>query len=220
MHVRSVDRGAALRIALFLLIVAGILAYVQWQWSQPREVGQLVRGGSSAGGASRPALSPQVAAQGGTGGPAVSGAGTGPASSPPPAAGGSGSAGQASAPSSGSFWVDARLARDRDLSRQMDLLQTLAADAGADAKSRDQARQELIDLEQTATEESQAEELIKARGFADALVYLFPKGAEVIVASPRPLTRAQAAAVGDVVAAVTGLGYDQIRILGYPPSGS
>ncbi|MDI3299471.1 MAG: SpoIIIAH-like family protein [Bacillota bacterium] len=215
MHVRSVDRGAALRIALFLLIVAGILAYIQWQWSQPREVGRLVQSGSPGGsGAGEPALSRQVTVPprggGGASGNAVAGGAA-------PSAG----AGQASpASGSGAFWADARLARDRDRSRQMDLLQTLAADGGASAQSRDQARQEMIDLEQTATEESEAEELIKAKGFQDALVYLFPKGAEVIVASGRPLTRAQAAAVGDVVAAVTGLGYDQIRIMTYPAAGS
>ncbi|MDI3317444.1 MAG: SpoIIIAH-like family protein [Bacillota bacterium] len=214
-HVRTIDRGAALRMAVFLLIVAGILAYIQWQWSQPRQVGRLVQ--STAGeraGASEPALSPRAAlppaarGAGGQGGAASSGGSR------------SGSPGSPASSAQEAFWSDARLSRDRDRSRQIDLLQTLADDPNASAQGRDQARQELVALSQAATEESEAEALVKARGFRDALVYVFPRAAEVIVASERPLTRAQAAAIGDVVAQVTGLGYDRIRILTYPAPGA
>lgn len=112
--------------------------------------------------------------------------------------------------------ADARLARDRARSQEMESLAALAANRELTEDTRAAAGAELVGLTQRQARELEAEGMLQARGYPDAVVFLHPGAAEVIIKSDVELTAAQAYAVAEVVARASGLSVQQVTVLPRP----
>lgn len=112
------------------------------------------------------------------------------------------------------FYVEARLERDRSRSEEKQLLQDILADQKSTPEARGEAQRRLMELTRRAALESEAESLIRAKGFPDSVVFLNERGAVVVVRA-RALSPGQAARIADATAAATGLPFAQIRIIPY-----
>lgn len=107
-----------------------------------------------------------------------------------------------------------RMERERVRSRQMELLQNIAADAAVDAEARVAAQAELQELLATAAREAEIENLLRAKGYIDGVAVLDQGSAIVVV--PATLTREEAAQIGDLVNRLTGIRLEHITIVDEP----
>lgn len=117
-----------------------------------------------------------------------------------------------SAGSAAGYFAAARLRRAQSESRERAQLQQLSADGHASATLRAEAGQQLLQLEQLRQEETTAELILQAKGYAQSLVMLTPGGATVIVGASA-FTATDAARVGQAVAQVAGLDPAQVQII-------
>ncbi|HHT70075.1 MAG: SpoIIIAH-like family protein [bacterium] len=109
------------------------------------------------------------------------------------------------------FYVEQRLDRDRVRSQEIDTLREIIHNPNTDEENRKEAQARLILLSEELAKEVEIEALIKAKGFADALVYLHSDSVHVLVKAP-DLTADEAARIGDVVARSSGLPLENIII--------
>lgn len=112
--------------------------------------------------------------------------------------------------------ADARVSRDRARSQEMEGLAALAANQKLAEETRAEAGQRLVGLTERTAREVEVEGLLRARGYADAVVFVHMDTAEVIVKSDIELTAVQAYAIADVVARATGLSVQQVTVLPRP----
>lgn len=112
--------------------------------------------------------------------------------------------------------VDARLARDRSRAQELEGLAALAANQKLADETRAAAGERLVGLTQRQARELEAEGLLRARGYEDAVVFLHLDAGEVILKSDVELTAAQAYAVAEVVARASGLSVQQVTVLPRP----
>lgn len=112
--------------------------------------------------------------------------------------------------------ADARLARDRSRSQEMEGLAALAANQQLAEETRANAGAELVGLTQRQARETEAEGLLRARGYPDAVVFLHTDAAEVILKTDVELTAAQAYAVAEVVARAANVSVQQVTVLPRP----
>lgn len=96
-------------------------------------------------------------------------------------------------------------------SRQIELLQNIAYDAHTQEERREEAQIQLQLLIERITRETEIENLLKAKGYLDALVLLDQEAITVVV--PVTLTRDEAARIGELVHRLTGLSMERITIV-------
>ncbi len=111
-----------------------------------------------------------------------------------------------------SFFDEFRLERERERAAQLEIIAGVADDPDADPEARRQAQAALLAAASRARREFDAESMIVARGYADAVVSLEEGGASVVVKSGR-LEEAGAQAIGDIVARATGVSLGRITIV-------
>lgn len=111
-----------------------------------------------------------------------------------------------------SFFVDYRLDRERARSRQLEVLREVINSPQSSAETRKAAQEKLLALSQGMTQEVEVENLIRAKGFKDAAVYLDGKGATVVVQSPH-LTPEEARRIADLVTRSTGVPEQNVVII-------
>lgn len=104
-----------------------------------------------------------------------------------------------------------KLERERMRSRQIELLQNIAYDVQTQGGRREEAQLQLQALIDRITRETEIENLLKAKGYLDALVLLDSQAVTVVV--PVTLTRDEAARVGELVHRLTGLSMERITIV-------
>ncbi|HHT42475.1 MAG TPA: SpoIIIAH-like family protein [Firmicutes bacterium] len=107
-----------------------------------------------------------------------------------------------------------KLERERMRSRQIELLQNVAYDLHTQGERREEAQIQLQQLIDRITRETEIENLLKAKGYLDALVLLDTEAVTVVV--PVTLTRDEAARIGELVQRLTGLGLEKITIVDEP----
>ncbi len=110
------------------------------------------------------------------------------------------------------YFAAARLQRDQAESRELADLRALAGDPATSAAVRAQAQEQILQLEQFQQEEAQAELVLQAKGFPQALVLLRPGGATAVVAAPS-FDPASAALVAQAVAAAADLDPADVQIV-------
>lgn len=186
----AVAQSALSRFVVFLTLMALLFGYVAWKWRDFQR--QTATEGKAA---------PLVVAPGRE-------------SLPPPAASPAAPA-AAPAPASEAFFTEGRMERDRARSQQMELLKELIAQPQASAEARARAEAELLALSRRAAQEAEIENLLRARGFRDALVYLYSNSAVVVVRAGS-LTPAQVAQVADAVSRVAGIPFESVSVLAKP----
>lgn len=110
------------------------------------------------------------------------------------------------------FFIDYKLERDRMRSQEADYLRELINNPNATRESRDQAQKDLIALSQKVEKEMMVENLIKAKGFEDAVIFISNNFANVVVKSSG-LQPKNVAQITDIVTKATGIPIDKITII-------
>ncbi|MEW6229498.1 MAG: SpoIIIAH-like family protein [Bacillota bacterium] len=112
----------------------------------------------------------------------------------------------------GDFFAEYRLERSRARSRNVETLRQILADEEASEEARAAASMQLVDLSKKTEAEAEAEALIRARGYKDALVFVRGDACDVVVSGPE-LTRADAEQIGDIAARCLGVELAKITIV-------
>ncbi|MCG0274980.1 MAG: SpoIIIAH-like family protein [Thermosediminibacteraceae bacterium] len=110
------------------------------------------------------------------------------------------------------FFIDYRLERDRLRSQEADYLREIINNPNASQESKEKAQKDLIALAEKVEKEMNVENLIKAKGFEDAVIILSGDSANVIVKSDG-LSSKEVAQITDVVTRTTGIPMDKITIV-------
>ncbi|MGI6574520.1 MAG: SpoIIIAH-like family protein [bacterium] len=113
------------------------------------------------------------------------------------------------------FFVEYRLERERVRSQQMDMLREIVHNPNADAENRKEAHRILLEISQRLELEMEAEGLIKAKGFRDAVVFFNEERIHVIVKADQ-LKAAQVAQIGDLITGMYGVSLEHIIIDCHP----
>lgn len=108
-------------------------------------------------------------------------------------------------------FAEHKLDRERMRSRQVELLQNIAYDPHTPSERKEEAQQDLQALIDRITRETEIENLLKAKGYLDALVLLDEQHITVVV--PVTLTRDEAARIGELVHRLTGIRLEGITIV-------
>jgi stage III sporulation protein AH len=111
-----------------------------------------------------------------------------------------------------SFFIQSRLDRDKNRSFYIETLNGIVADDNIEKEVREMAQTEMIALIKRSETERIIENLIKAKGFKDALVIMSDESVNVIVDS-QELTTAQVAQIKDIVSREASVGADKIKIM-------
>jgi stage III sporulation protein AH len=110
------------------------------------------------------------------------------------------------------FFVEYRIDRDRIRSQQIELLQAVVDNDNSDEGSRKEAYDKLIEISQNLEKEMEIEHMIKAKGFAEAIVFINNDAASVIVETSAldPQTAAQ---IGEIIIKNTNIKPERISII-------
>ncbi|ADL08070.1 SpoIIIAH-like family protein [Thermosediminibacter oceani] len=110
------------------------------------------------------------------------------------------------------FFIDYRLERDRLRSQEADYLREIINNPNASQESKEKAQKDLIALAEKVEKEMMVENLIKAKGFEDAIIIISGDSVNVIVRSDG-LSQKEVAQITDVVTRATGYPMDKITIV-------
>lgn len=109
------------------------------------------------------------------------------------------------------FFAQYRIDREQQRSARQEELNQMVSNPNVDAEVKKAAAEELRLVQRYAALESQAETMVRAKGFADAVVMLSDSGAQVIVKGA-DLTAQQTMQVLDTVSRVTGVKSGAIQV--------
>lgn len=109
------------------------------------------------------------------------------------------------------FFIDYRLERDKNRSQHVELLENIVENEDTDKETRNQAQTEMIDLVKLSEKEMVIENLIRAKGFNDVIVFIHDGYVNAIV-DAEELSAADAAQIQDIVNKETGISLDKISI--------
>lgn len=113
---------------------------------------------------------------------------------------------------SASFFSEYRLERDKNRSKEVDMWQDIINSEKAEENFKNMAQQELVKIIALTEKEMIIENLVFARGFNDALVFLTDDSATIIVDS-KELTPSNIAQIQDIVVRKTKLDPKDIKIM-------
>ncbi|MBE0466255.1 MAG: SpoIIIAH-like family protein [Candidatus Desulforudis sp.] len=116
------------------------------------------------------------------------------------------------------FFVEYRLERDMSRGRQVELLQSVARDAGTGEAQRAAAQERLVQITRDLEREMGLENILRAKGFRDAVVFFQEDLVTVIV--PQPLSEEQATGVINLVARGAGASPENVMVIGHAPESS
>lgn len=111
------------------------------------------------------------------------------------------------------YFASSRLTRTQARDEAVSTLRELSESETADQAAKDRAADEISSLAEDSVAEANIESLIRAKGYADAVVMLGSDGANVVVAAPEGGLAAQdVTVIRDIVIAETGMTAGQIRV--------
>lgn len=114
----------------------------------------------------------------------------------------------------GDYFATARLTRQQARDSARGLLEQAAAEEGADQSVLNEASEGIQVLASYTVAESQIENLVTAKGYADCVAFMSGESISVVVASgEEPLTASDVAKITDIVINETGYSAGQIKIL-------
>lgn len=117
---------------------------------------------------------------------------------------------EAVTPAVNDFFTEYRLERERVRSERSDVLREMLRAAKTD-ETRGKAQEAMLRLVVEKQRETEMENLIKARGFSDALVFMRESSVSAVVRAPS-LTREEVVQVADVISRVAGVRSEDITI--------
>ncbi|MBS3970241.1 MAG: SpoIIIAH-like family protein [Clostridia bacterium] len=110
------------------------------------------------------------------------------------------------------FFVEYRLDRDKIRGKQLELLKKIVEDPNSVAETRQEAQQKIIQITNYLEQELQFENLIKAKGFKDAVIFIQPQSVTAVV-NQKEFTKDEIAQITDLVITVTGQSIENIYIV-------
>lgn len=111
-----------------------------------------------------------------------------------------------------SFFSEYRLERDKNRSKEVEMWQDIINSDKAEENFKNMAQQELVKIVSLTEKEMIIENLIVARGFNDALVFLTDDSATAIVEA-KELTPSNVAQIQDIIVRKTNLDAKNIKIM-------
>ena len=112
------------------------------------------------------------------------------------------------------FFTEYRLERDKIRSERSDLLRESIKDAKND-ESRVRAQDTVLKMIMEKQKEAEMESLIRARGFADSLVFIRENSVSAVIKASS-LSREEVVQVADVISRVSGVKVEDISISAKP----
>ncbi len=113
---------------------------------------------------------------------------------------------------SSSFFIDYRLERDKVRSEQIEYLKEVIDNKDTVQEIRNEAQREMVAIVKMMEKELAVENLLKAKGFNDALIFIHDNSINVIV-DEENLTPEQVAQIQDIVIRETGEKLENIKIM-------
>jgi stage III sporulation protein AH len=110
------------------------------------------------------------------------------------------------------YFVQAKISRQRARDEAVETLATMLADANLDTTQRTQLALRAADLAESIETEGKIENLIKAKGFTDVMVYYDTQRADVIVRTSGLLAQ-EAAQIKDIILKETDIEPEKISIV-------
>lgn len=121
---------------------------------------------------------------------------------------------QTAVTSGSDYFAQSRLAREQARDEAISILQTSLQDEKSDEKTKEDAAGQISQLADDSVTEARVESLIKAKGYADAVVFVSAEAVNVIIQPPEAgFAEQDAAVVRDIVMTETGASADQIKIV-------
>ena len=109
------------------------------------------------------------------------------------------------------YFAKARMDREEGRSRAVETLNTVLQNEGSDEEARAAASAEVSQIAKNSDMEVVVENLIKAKGFSDAVVYIGEDSINVVVKT-EGLEPSEVSVIQDVVMGETGCAADKIKI--------
>ena len=120
---------------------------------------------------------------------------------------------EAAASAEDDYFASSRLTRTQARDEAVSTLRELSESETADQAAKDKAADAISSLAEDSVAEANIESLIRAKGYADAVVMLGSDGANVVVAAPEGgLQSGDVTVIRDIVIAETGMTAGQIRV--------
>lgn len=110
------------------------------------------------------------------------------------------------------FFSQARIDRENGRSRSIETFNSIISNEGADESAKASAQQGVLELAQNTETETAIENLLRAKGFEDAVCYI-NNGMANIVVKTQVLDSANAAKISEVVTEQSGIAQDKIKIM-------
>lgn len=110
------------------------------------------------------------------------------------------------------FFVDYRLEREMSRGRQVELIQSITQDQDADDGQRVAAQERLLQISRDMEQEMRLENILRARGFRDAVVFFQEDLVTVVV--PAPLVEEQSTSIINLVARGAGVMAEAVMVIG------
>ncbi len=110
------------------------------------------------------------------------------------------------------YFTECRLNKQQTRDEALELLKSVAQSDESGADTKEKANNDMITMAKSTDVESTIESLIKAKGFADCMVYISDENVNVVVASAG-LDEAQAAQINEIVISESGRDASGIKIV-------
>ena len=110
------------------------------------------------------------------------------------------------------FFARARLDREAGRSRSIETFNSIISSESADVEAKASAQQGVLQLAQNTETETAVENLLRAKGFEDAVCYINNGMANVVVKA-EILDSADVAKISEVVTEQSGISQDKIKIM-------
>lgn len=110
------------------------------------------------------------------------------------------------------FFTEYRLERERMRGQQVELLKALADNPRSSEETRQKAQEQLFEIGRVMSREAEIEQLLRAKGFADAVVSLRENAATVVIKGPQ-VTAEEAVRISDLVGRGAGIPARSVLII-------
>ena len=125
-----------------------------------------------------------------------------------------GAAAEMGAAAEDDYFASSRLTREQARDEAVSTLKEVSESESADQTAKDEAAAQISSLADDSVAEANMESMIRAKGYADAVVMIGDDGVNVVVAAPEGgLQAADVTVIKDIVVAETGMTAAQVRIV-------
>ena len=112
----------------------------------------------------------------------------------------------------GAFFVEYRMQRDRVRDREIELLNEIIESDEASEESQKEAEEKLLELVDLMEKELQVENLLRGKGYEDAL-FFYRNDVATVMLHTGDLSEVEIAQVSDAVAGIVGIARESIQIM-------